>query len=212
MKNLYLILLSFFSCLSLSFGQQQPVNCDLAIPGCTTPSFPINGTNPPYDVQDFGTGTVSNPSTNPNPTPGNMGCLLSGETVSTFITLNITVGGTLEWFIQGPSGGFFDWIMWQINPSNGYLGTCSLINSDNYPPVACNWNASYAGYTGMAAPGNLPPGAVQGNFEYALNVNAGDQFIICLSNFSSTNQTVNFTMFGTAQCDFSTLPVELEGL
>ncbi len=192
MKRIIKIIITLLVLLP-SYGQQLAVNCDLAMPGCTTPSFPITGTNPPYDITDFNAGTFSNPSTNPNPTPGNMGCLLTGETVSTFITIYAITSGTLEWSIQGPTSGFFDWIMWPYNAN-----ACNDLWNNNLAPVACNWNLTSAGFTGMAAPGNLPPGANQGNFEYALNVNAGDQFLLCLSNYSGTNQNVNLNFFGSA--------------
>ena len=84
MKNLKynLTLVLLLVCYNV-IGQQAPVNCDLAIPGCSTPGFMINGTNPPYNIVDFQTGSISNPSSNPQGV--NSGCLLTGETVSTFI-------------------------------------------------------------------------------------------------------------------------------
>lgn len=186
-------------------GQQLPVNCDLAIPGCTTPQFPVVGTNPPYDVDDFGTGTISNPST--NPAGYNSGCLLSGETVSTFITINIVSNGTLEWSLIGlnqatgnPSGtGCFDWIMWENTNGNA----CAGINGNTLPPVACNWNGMCNGNTGMANPANYPPNASPTSYQAAMTVTAGQSFILCLSNYSFTNQNVNLNFMGTADvsCD-----------
>lgn len=195
-KLLYigLALLSF-----TAFGQSN--DCDQAVPGCSTPSFPVNaaGTG---NVIDFTSGSGSNPSTNPNPVPGNTGCLLTGETTSTFITISVTSTGTLEWSLQGAGGtGFFDWIMWPYTPGAGgaVSPTCAMLQNGTQPPVACNWNASSAGFTGMAATGNLPAGANQGNFELGLNVVAGETYLLCLSNFSGTNQNVNLDFFGTAQ-------------
>lgn len=199
MKYLQLLFLFLLSTPLLLNAQQQPVNCDLAIPGCTTPSFAINGVQPPYNILDF-TG-ASNPSTNPNPAPGNSGCLLSGETVSTFITISVVSSGTLEWSIQGTQSGCFDWIMWPYTPAGmggGTSPTCGQLQAGTLPPVACNWNGACGGFTGMAAPGNLPTGASQLDFEYPLNVTAGQTFLLCLSNYSFTNQNVNLNFFGTA--------------
>ncbi|MDF3027752.1 MAG: hypothetical protein K0S23_2059 [Fluviicola sp.] len=186
-----------------SFGvwaQQLPVNCNLAVPGCSTPQFPIVGQQPPYNTPDFGTGTISNPSTNPQ--NGNSGCLLSGETVSTFITINVVTSGTLQWSLIGlnpngtPSGsGCFDWIMWPNVNNNG----CAGINGNTLPPVACNWNGMCNGNTGMSTPANYPPNASNTSYQPPLNVTAGQSFILCLSNYSFTNQNVDLDFFGSAQ-------------
>ena len=197
----YTLLIVFTFLISVLFAQNPPVNCDDAVEGCSTPSFPITGQPGPTNIVDFGSGTGSNPSSNPNPSPGNSGCLLSGETTSTFITINVVSNGTLEWAMQGTNGnGFFDWIMWPyVYPAPGASSpTCAMLQAGTQPPVACNWNASSAGFTGMAAPGNLPPGAPQGNFENALNVTAGQTFLLCLSNYSGTTQNVNLGFTGSA--------------
>lgn len=197
MKTLLYTLLLF--CSIGVWAQQLPVNCNLAVSGCSTPQFPIVGQQPAYNTIDFGTGTVSNPSTNPQGV--NNGCLLSGETVSTFITINIVSNGTLEWSLIGlnaagmPSGsGCFDWIMWPNVNNNG----CAGINGNTLPPVSCNWNGTCNGNTGMSAPANYPPNASNTSYQPPLTVTAGQSFILCLSNYSFTNQNVNLNFFGTA--------------
>jgi hypothetical protein len=55
----------------------QPNDCSEAVPGCTTPAFPIAPNNPATNVIDFTSGSISNPSTNPQ--GFNSGCLLSGR-------------------------------------------------------------------------------------------------------------------------------------
>ncbi len=190
MKTLFNILI-----LVGSFGlwaQQLPVNCNLAVPGCSTPQFAVVGTQPSYNITDFGSGTVSNPSSNPQGV--NSGCLLSGETVSTFIEINVVTNGTLEWSMIGSAGGCFDWIMWP-NVNNG---ACAGINGNTLPPVACNWNGMCNGNTGMSTPANYPPGASSSSYQPPLTVTAGQSFILCLSNYSFTNQNVNLSFFGTA--------------
>ncbi|EPB65761.1 PKD domain protein [Ancylostoma ceylanicum] len=83
---------------------------------------------------------------------------------------------------------------------------CAGINGNTLPPVACNWNGTCNGNTGMSAPGNYPPNASGSSYQPPLNVTAGDQFILCLSNYSYTNQNVNLDFFGTADvtCEPST--------
>ncbi|MBU2018955.1 MAG: gliding motility-associated C-terminal domain-containing protein [Bacteroidetes bacterium] len=198
MKKVLLIVLSFVVSESLlaQFNPLNPPNdCSEAVSGCSTPSFPISPNVPGTNNVDFGTGTFSNPSINPNNIPGNAGCLLTGETSSTFVTISIVSSGTLSWSIQGSSGGCFDWIMWPYNNTNL---TCAQIASSQLAPIACNWNAPCQGFTGMAPAGGLPVGANQGNFERSLNVVSGQQFLLCFSNFSGTNQNVNLQFFGTA--------------
>ena len=191
MKQLSFILILFFSFQSLA----QPNDCADAVPGCTTPSFTIEPNNPSTNIVDFTSGSISNPSLNPNTVPGNNGCLLSGETSSTFITISIVTTGTLEWSIIGPSGGCFDWIMW---PYQNSTVTCNGITGNTLPPVACNWNGMCNGNTGMAPAGQLPTGGDQSSYEAPLNVTAGQQYLLCLSNYSGTSQNVNLNFFGSA--------------
>jgi hypothetical protein len=193
MKKLLIVTL-LLSVANVWSQQQLPVNCNLAVPGCSTPQFPIVGQQPSYNVSDFGTGTISNPSSNPQGV--NSGCLLSGETVSTFITINVVSSGTLQWSLVGSTGsGCFDWIMWPNINNNG----CAGINGNTLAPVACNWNGMCNGNTGMSTPANYPPNASSTSYQPPLNVTAGQSFILCLSNYSFTNQNVNLNFFGSAQ-------------
>lgn len=186
----FLLILSSVAALT-AFGQGTPNNCNGAVPGCTTPSFGIQPSNPATNIVDFTSGSISNPSTNPN--GGNSGCLLSGETSSTFITISVVSSGTLQWSIEGPSGGCFDWIMW---PYVNSQTTCAGINGNTLPPVSCNWNGACEGFTGMANP--LPVSGEPSNFEAPLNVTAGQTYLLCLSNYSGTSQNVNLNFFGSA--------------
>ncbi len=194
MKKIYLLAIaSFFTAMSWA---QEANDCNEAVQGCSTPEFEIYPPNSATNNFDFGTGTPSNPSSNPN--GGNSGCLLSGETSSTFITITIVSNGTLEWSIEGPNGGCFDWIMWPyIYPTGSAVSpTCAMLQNGTQPPVSCNWNVPCEGLTGM---GDLPPGGEPGNFEDALNVTAGQTFLLCLSNYSGTSQDVNLDFTGSAQ-------------
>lgn len=206
MSYLKLIVLIFIFPL-LAHTQTPPVNCELSVPGCTTPEFPISGSNPTVDYEDFTTGGTSNPTSNPQGI--NAGCLLSGETVSTFITISVSTSGTLEWSLIGINGagnptgsGCFDWIMWQNEDGDA----CDDIHNDVLGPVACNWNGTCNGNTGMANAANYPPNASSSSYQPPINVVAGEQYILCLSNYSFTSQNVNLDFFGSATvtCDPST--------
>jgi gliding motility-associated-like protein len=50
----------------------------------------------------------------------------------------------------------------------------------------------------MANAGNMPAGGDASDFENGLNVSPGDQFMICMSNFSSSSTSVPLDFYGTA--------------
>ena len=197
MKKLLILL----AIIPLSLFSQTSNNCNGSVSACTSPLFPINPPDPNTNIVDFSSPSISNIS-NPNVNPGvngNAGCLLSGETSSTFLIINVATTGSLEWSIIGQTGsGFFDWIMWPYTAA-----TCAGISGNTLPPVACNWNASSTGNTGMASSGQLPAGGVPGNYEAPIAATAGQQFLLCLSNYSSTSQNVDLNFFGSAHvtCD-----------
>ncbi len=156
------------------------------------PSFPfvsVSSGNAWGNVQELpSTNTISNPSTNPSGV--NSGCLLSGESSggATWVQINISSSGTLEFNIS--QSGFVDWAMWPYNAS-----ACAGIIGNTLPPVTCNWNQSSSGGTGI---GPVPLGGSPGNFQPSLNVTAGQSFIVCVTNFSNVNGTVNMNFTGTA--------------
>jgi gliding motility-associated-like protein len=174
---------------------QNTRDCIGAQPVCNNPNFTFSATPNNGNINELpGTNSTSNPLF--NPASPNMGCLLAGENNPQWLLLNITVGGMLEFSFgaagsPNPQVGLYDWAMWPYTPA-----TCNDIMNDILPPVRCNWNASGVGGTGI---GTVPPGGLQGNFEPALPVVAGQQFVICISNFSGVNTVVTFTSTGTAQ-------------
>lgn len=137
----------------------------------------------------------------------NYGCLRSGELNSTWMVLNIWTGGLLNFTFGGlgTQAGFYDWIMYPYDPDN----TCQDIFNNAIPPVRCNWNFAATGGTGLQSV--IPPGGNPGNFEPPLNVLAGQQYLICFSNFSSAINTVPLDFGGTAVvgCFELALPVTL---
>ena len=193
MKHLIL----FFSIIigSFAFGQAATNGSQ----DCGDSEFICNDNGTTFDlstgqgaVEDLPAGnSTSNPSTNPG-AAGNSGCLLSNELNPNWFVINIGATGVLE-FTVGSSGssGFYDWALWPYyTDAAGNTISCSDITNNTLAPVACNWNGSSAGFTGMFAQGNLPSGANQNNFEYAINVVAGEQYVLCFSNYSAGSGNV----------------------
>ena len=198
--------------LLLAFGRlsAQNINADCisAIPLCSTPNFTFNPTSGVGTVTDIPVGSnISNPST--NPASNNSGCLLSGELKPQWLLVTVGNAGFLE-FVFGsgtsayPQAGYYDWAMWPYTPN-----TCADIQNNTLPPVRCNWNASSSGGTGIASATNIPAGGNAGNYEPPLAVNACQQFIICISNYSGVGTLVSFLSLGTASltCNPSCLNV-----
>jgi hypothetical protein len=194
-------------------GSSDPTgDCPTVICACDPFIFPITpssfGTQD--EIPDPGSAT-SNPSYGGfwgSPPWGgtDYGCLLAGELNSSWMMFTIGTSGTLG-FAFGAGGeqvGYYDWSMW------AYSGpaTCSAISSGSLAPVRCVWNAAPWGGTGLA--NTMPPGGDPGNYAPMLPVNAGDQFIICFSNWSYVTTDVTLDFFGTAtiQCGM-VLPIEL---
>ena len=197
MRKIFFI--SLIALFGFKMNSQSAAACSAAQPVCNNPNFNF--------TSSAGTGlttglNVSNPTTNPqmgngnNPlAPANSGCLLSQGPGPQWLLLTVSSSGSLG-FSFGATGspnpqiGFYDWAMWPYTPT-----TCASIFANTLPPAACNWNASSSGGTGM---GSVPVGANVGNFQPSLSVTAGQQFIICISNYSGVNTLVTFSNTGTA--------------
>lgn len=177
-------------------------DCPDAIPICTINNFSI-------DPNGYGTmdelciGCTSNPSS--NPVSANSGCLLSGELNSTWFSIAVVTGGSMEFSFGAPGGGnCYDWAMWSYNAS-----TCTNIANNTQAPIRCNWNGTCDSYTGI---GPTPPGGYANNFEPSMPVNVGDQFILCFSNYSSAYTNVPIAFSGTANIDCIPLSMEVQSL
>ena len=191
----------FVFVLSSAISQVTASDCGTAVNICQDANFAV-------DPNGFGAldelivGGISNPAV--NPASSNSGCLLAGELNPTWMIVNVAGSGTLEFsFGADNSSGCFDWIMWPYDSSS-----CNDILLDQLAPVRCNWNGLCEGFTGIGTP--LPAGGDSSNFEPELNVLAGEQYLICLSNFSAQTTNVPLNFFGTAliSCD-AYLPVNI---
>jgi hypothetical protein len=207
MKKISLYALFIALCVSINSyagGAITASDCSNAVNICQNASFQIDPVTGSGSVTEFQTGSVSNPSL--NPASGNSGCLLSGELNPTWMVVNVAGTGTLEFSFGQDNGiGCFDWIMWPYTANS-----CTQIINNQLAPIRCNWNGACEGFTGVSTP--PPPGGDASNFEPELNVTAGQQYLICLSNFSSqvTNLPLNF--FGTANVSCTAVqPVTVAG-
>ena len=173
-------------------------NCINAIPLCSNPNFTFFANSGPGSIVDFSvTSNVSNPTT--NPFPPNIGCLNSGELNPQWLILTIGNAGLLE-FVFGagnsanPQAGFYDWSMWPYSPT-----ACADIFNNTLPPIRCNWNGSNTGGTGLGSGTTIATfSGNSSNFGAPLPVNACQQFVICISNYSGVNSLVSFQSLGTA--------------
>ena len=187
---------TFFLLLLWSFSSFTQPDCVDAINICADQPLQItpNGSG---NVIELTTGSFSNPSTNPGPVNSlgnlNQGCFLFSNGLNpTWMIINIAASGSLEFTFGADNGtGFLDWIMWPYSPT-----ACNEIIANTLAPIRCNWNGLSEGFTGMVTV--LPPGASPLNFEAAFPVIAGQQFIICLSNFSGIDATLPLSFPGTA--------------
>ena len=178
MKQLFLTTLFLLS-LFTTFSQQDCSGADFV---CNENGYSFTTSTAGSGFNDLCTGCLSNPDTNPG-LAGNDGCLMNGEINPTWIIINVAQSGMLEFTLGAPGGnGFYDWAMWNYNSS--LSNPCAPINNNQSAPVACNWNESASGYTGMYGNGNVPPGGESANFEYAIPVTAGQQFVLVFSNWS----------------------------
>lgn len=199
---------------SVNSGPVTASDCPQAVNICTNYAFQIdpNGIGSVNEIPPLG--SLGNPDLLLGDLAystwgsDNWGCLRNNELNSTWMVINVSGGGSLEFTFGGlgSQAGFYDWIMYPYTP-----GACAAITANTLAPIRCNWNNVSFGGTGLAA--TTPPGGDAGNFEPPLNVLAGQQYIICFSNWSSITTLVPLEFGGTAtvSCDPIVLPITLTG-
>ena len=174
-----------------TFAQVTAVDCSVAVNICTNNNFSVAPAGTGFI--DFTTGNnISNPVANPaGIIPlGGLGCLKVGEQNPIWMIINIQTNGTIEFSMgagtgAGAQSGCYDWSMWVYSPN-----ACSGINTNTLAPVRCCWNSLCSGGTGLASAANLPVTGDAKDFGVPLNVNCGDKFILCFSNYSNVTTLV----------------------
>lgn len=169
---------------------QNASTCNSAQYVCTNPILTFTANSGTGLTPGLG---VSNPFTNPQFV--NAGCMFLNVPNPQWLIINITSSGNLGFCFGAlasafPQAGNYDWIMWPYNPT-----ACSDIFNNALPPVACNWNCTGAGGTGM---GTVPVGGSFCNFQPSIPVVQGQQYIILITNPSGVNTNVSFQNTGTA--------------
>ena len=191
-RHFYKIFLIFSLIISSgkNFYSQNPAACNNTQNLCTNALFSFSTTS--------GTGllpglNISNPIGNPQSV--NAGCMFTNGNNPQWLLLNVTTTGNLGFSFGAfgsafPQAGNYDWIMWPYTPS-----TCADIFNNTIPPVACNWNCSGGGGTGM---GTVPVGGSPCNFQPSIPVIQGQQYLILITNPSGVNTNVSFAITGSA--------------
>ncbi|HLP13054.1 MAG TPA: T9SS type A sorting domain-containing protein [Flavobacteriales bacterium] len=186
--------------------------CIAAVNVCTNLTFSVDPSGYGATMEIPALGTVGNPSlflgdgllsTWGSDHDGCLRTFGTPENNSTWMIVNVATAGNLE-FSFGAAGGFncYDWIMYPYNTT-----ACASIPTGSYAPVRCNWNNPCASFTGVATA--IPAGGNANNFEPAIPVVVGQQFVICFSNYTGAITTVPLNFFGTASVSCTPLPVEL---
>lgn len=176
---------------------------------CSTPNPVCNATinvgDPGY--QAFGTG-CDFPG-------GGTNCLLSGERGSSWYTINIGTAGNLEFnivpndYIGGLAGNEtdYDFAVWKMKdgPSNTTVNTCATIAA-GAAPIRCDYD--FLGVTGLySASANtaFPAYAPDFNLAYEpqLNVQAGDVYLLVVSNFQNSTSGFNLTFSGASPINYA---------
>ncbi|MBA3681533.1 MAG: gliding motility-associated C-terminal domain-containing protein [Bacteroidetes bacterium] len=191
-RNFYKILFIFSLVISTgkNFYSQNPAACNNLVNLCTNSAFSFSANS--------GTGltpglNISNPFTNPQAV--NAGCMFTNVANPQWLLLNITTSGNLGFSFGAfasafPQAGNYDWIMWPYSPT-----ACNDIFNNLLPPVACNFNCTGGGGTGM---GTVPAGGSACNFQPSISVVQGQQYIILITNPSGVNTPVSFANTGSA--------------
>lgn len=140
-------------------------------------------------------------------------CLLSGERGSYWYKVKIAANGFLEFDIipndwpgaPSTSATDYDFAVWKTMTA-GTPGPATCSNLASVPPVSCNYN--YLGVTGCYGnSAGVSPAAYPGfgaAYESRIAVNAGDEYLIIVSNF--TNSTSGFTLNFSPTSPINTTP------
>jgi len=169
----------------VSYGQSNN-DCANYVYVCGDTLFPITSNGPGNIIEiphpDSVGSTISNPIDATAPTL-NKGCLLTGETFSTWLMFPIKTTGTLEFYFATdsssyPQQDYYDWTLFDLTGNS-----CEDIINNKIAPVRCNWNDAKKGGTGLAD--TLPDGGQAGNYEPVLQVQSGDRYVICFNCFKN---------------------------
>ncbi len=160
MKPLYVLLLAFFMGCGLNLRAQNlpEQECNGAIPVCQSTYSQANS------YSGFGLTQELNQLNN--------GCLNTNERNDVWYVITVSVSGDLAFTITPNSPSDYDFALWNITG-----GGCQTLYN-GLMPVRCDFSGGYLP-TGMSANGGF-------GFQPVLSVNAGETYLLNVSNFSPT--------------------------
>lgn len=146
---------------------------------------------------------------------GNRGCLAGNERQGTWYYFSPSASGTVAMDIIPDFNDDYDFAIWgpmtTIScPPAGPPARCSWA----YPPNVPGYPGAIAYRTGMRTSSvDLTEGAGGDGYVAALNVIAGEYYVLYVDNFSSTGQafSLDWSLSNGASLDCTVLPVELFG-
>ncbi|MGV3631076.1 MAG: T9SS type A sorting domain-containing protein [Bacteroidota bacterium] len=152
-------------------------------------------------------------------------CLASGERNVVWYRVPVSAAGTLNFDIvpndfvsASESETDYDFAIWEITDAGAVVATCAQIAAGTAAPDACNY--SFLGVTGVGTGGNPPsslpatvcptcPGGYNpsatyaGAYEPTIGADAGDVYLVAVSNFISSSSGFRIRFTGTATIDFA---------
>jgi hypothetical protein len=178
---------TFQICVTEPTTSAENNDCISATQICTTSSF---------DDNSSGDGSVNDLNAS------NRGCLTTNEHQSAWYYFQVETGGTLTFTIDPDvNTDDFDFAVW------GPASSCPPTSS----PTRCSYSASN-GNTGLnTTASDVSEDALGDKWVKQMNVLAGEIYILCVDNFSSSNNGFTFSFGGTAtiNCEPVVLPVTL---
>jgi hypothetical protein len=139
-------------------------------------------------------------------------CLSSGERNIVWFRIPISANGNLSFSISPSTNVDYDWTLYRID---NVPNPCQAIRSGSIQPVRCSWDAppscDNTYNTGVACG---TPACASGDCEGAggrgwlncVTVNAGEVYLLGISNFSTTTFPGFSVNFGSSPIDYQTNP------
>ncbi|RMG73811.1 MAG: hypothetical protein D6722_03215, partial [Bacteroidetes bacterium] len=135
---------------------------------------------------------------NPNEIDGGPSCLGGGEVNDVWYIFTVSAGGTLCFSITPVNlGDDYDWAVYDLTTAN-----CSDIATDPTLEVSCN----FSGLSGVTGPNGL--GGSQN--EPCLNVNAGETYVVNVSNWSGTGTGYTLDFSASTATIFDATPPSMD--
>jgi len=191
---------SFSQIVDCAAPPTAPQDCNGGFTICGAQSFTNNSGNS-GNVVDLNT--------------ANQGCLSLGERQGTWYYFSPSASGTVGLDINPATDVDYDFAIWGP-PSMGTI-TCP----PNASPIRCSWASGGSTFTqtgnyntGLRPEADVTEGAGGNGWVNLLTVVAGQQYILYVDNFQTSNEPFELTwqLSGGASLDCTVLPVELVNL